>query len=191
MATVPSVPTFNAGSVATAVTLNQLGSAVSFLLAPPKAILQQTNASPYAGGQSISATTPTAIGFNSEILDSDNGWTSGNPTKYYAQTPGYFLVEGVWQSTAETTSGYRGVYFRITTGSNNPGGSGNTSSYGSQRTPNVTSSSGANYSAVDGAILLPYMYVNDYVEMIAYSSHAETTGFTDGGCMMSITLVSI
>ena len=191
MATVPSVPTFTAGSTPSAATLNELGYAVQFLLTPPKAILQQTNASPYSSGQSISATTATAIGWNNVIEDSDSGWSSSNRTRYTAQTPGYFLCEAVWQSANETSSGYRGGYFRITTGSNNPGGAGNTTSFGSSRPPNVTSSTGADYTAVGAAMLSPYMYVLDYVEFMAYSSHSESTGFTDGGSMMTVTLVSL
>jgi hypothetical protein len=191
MATVPTVPTFTAGSVATAAALDQLGGAVSFLLAPPKAILQQTNASPFASGQSISATTATAIGWNNAIEDSDSGWSAANRTRYTAQTPGYFLCEGTWQSTAETSAGYRGAYFRVTTGVNNPGGAGLTTSFGASRPPNVTSATGANYTAVGTAMLSPYLYLLDYVELIAYSSHAETTGFTDGGSMLTVTLASL
>jgi len=191
MATVPTVPTFTAGSVATAAALNQLGYAVSFILGPPKAILQQTNASPFATGQAISATTATAIGWNNAIEDSDGGWSSANRSRYTAQTPGYFMCEAVWQSTAETSAGYRGAYFRVTTGSNNPGGAGNQTSFGASRPPNVTSATGVNYTAVGASMLSPYLYVLDYVELIAYSSHAETTGFTDGGSYLTVTLVSI
>jgi hypothetical protein len=191
MAAVPSVPTFTAGSVPTAATLNQLGYAVSFGLAPPKAILQQVNASPFSGGQAIAATTATAVGWNNAIVNSDSGWASGNNTRYTAQTPGYYMCEAVWQSTAETSAGYRGAYFRVTTGSNNPGGAGNQTSFGSSRPPNVTSAAGVNYTAVGASMLSPYLYLLDYVELIAYSSHAETTGFTDGGSMLTVTLVSI
>ena len=191
MATVPTVPTFGAGSNPTNTVLNQLGYAVSFLLSPPKAILQQVNAAPFSGGQAIAATTATAIGWNNAIVNSDSGWSSGNNTRYTAQTPGYYLFEAVWQSTAELTSGYRGAYYRITTGANNPGGAGLTSSFGSNRPPNVTSSTGANYTGTGAAMLSPYLYLLDYVELIAYSPHAETTGFADGGSMMTVTLASI
>jgi hypothetical protein len=191
MAAVPTVPTFTAGSSPSYTLLNELGTAVSFLLAPPKAILQQTNASPFSGGQAISATTATAIGWNNAIVNSDSGWASGNNTRYTAQTPAYYLFEAVWQSTSETSAGYRGAYFRVTTGSNNPGGAGNTTSFGASRPPNVTSATGADYTAVGAAMLSPYLYVLDYVELIAYSSHAETVGFSDGGSYMTVTLVSI
>jgi len=167
MATVPTVPTFTAGTVATAATLNQLGSAVSFLLQPPRSVIQQTNVAPVSGGQSIPA------------------------TQYTAQTPGYYRLDGVWQATAETTAGYRGAYFRITTGTNNPGGAGLTTSFGSSRLANVTSATGVNYTAIGTSMITPYMYVLDYVELIAYSSHAETTGFTDGGSYLTVTLVSV
>ena len=191
MATVPTVPTFTAGSTPGYAVLNQLGAAVQFLLTPPKAVLQQVNATPFSGGQAIAATTAVAVGWNSAISNSDGAWASGNNTRFTAQTPGYYLFEGVWQSTAETSAGYRGAYFRVTTGAGNPGGAGNQTSFGSSRPPNVTSASGADYTAVGAALISPYLYVLDYVELIAYSSHAETTGFTDGGSYLTATLVSL
>lgn len=191
MATVPTVPAFTAGAVVTAATLNQLGQAVSFLLQPPQVVLEQVNSSPFSGGQSIAATTATAIGWNSAIANPDSAWSSGNNTRVTAQTPGYYLFSAVWQAAAETSAGYRGGYFRVTTGSNNPGGAGVTTSFGAVRVPNVTSISGVNYSAVGSSCISPYLYVLDYVEFIAYSSHSETTGFTDGGSWLTATLVSL
>ena len=191
MATVPSVPTFSAGTSPTYTTLNNLGYAVSFALQPPRAVLQQTNIAPVSGGQSISITTDTAIIFTVAVLDSDTGWSTSNRTRYTAQTPGYFRFDAVWQATAETTASYRGARFRITTGVNNPGGAGLTSSFGSQRLPNVTSATGTNYTAIGCSGISPLLYVLDYVELIAYAGHAETTGFTDGGSWMTATLVSL
>lgn len=191
MATVPTVPTFTAGSVVTDTDLNDLGYAVSFLLAPPKAVLQQTNVAPVSGGQAIAATTATAVIWTSAINNGDSAWSAGNPTRFTAQTPGYYLFEAVWQSTAETSSGYRGGYFQVTTGANNPGGAGLTTSFGAARAANVTSASGVNYTAIGCAMISPLLYVLDYVEFFAYSSHAETTGFTDGGSYMTATLASL
>ena len=191
MATVPSVPTFSAGTSPTYTTLNNLGYAVSFALQPPRAVLQQTNIAPVSGGQSISITADTAIIFTVAVLDSDTGWSTSNRTRYTAQTPGYFRFDAVWQATAETTASYRGARFRITTGVNNPGGAGLTSSFGSQRLPNVTSATGTNYTAIGCSGISPLLYVLDYVELIAYAGHAETTGFTDGGSYMTATLVSL
>jgi hypothetical protein len=188
---VPTVPTFTAGSDPTYTTLNQLGYAVSFLLQPPKAVLQQVNASPVSGGQSISSVTATAIIWNSTVVDNDSGFSASHNTRYTVATPGYWLCEGTWQSTAELTATYRGAYFRQTYGAGNPGGAGNTFSFGASREANVTSASGVNYTAVGTAMLSPYLYIGDYIELIAYSGAAETTGFTDGGSMMSLTLVSI
>lgn len=191
MALVPVVPTFTAGSDPTAAVLNQLGYAVSFLLQPPKAVLQQTNVAPVSGGQSIAAVTATAVIWTVAINNGDSAWSSGNPTRFTAQTPGYYLFEAVWQSTAETTAGYRGAFFQVTTGSNNPGGAGLTTPFGSSRPPNVTSATGVNYTATGAALISPFLYVLDYVELIAYSSHAETTGFADGGSYLTATLVSL
>lgn len=191
MATVPVVPTFTAGSAPTAATLNQLGYAVSFLLQPPKAVLQQTNVAPVSGGQSIPVTTATAIIWTVAISNSDSAWSSGSPTRLTAQTPGYYLFEATWQSTAELTASYRGGYFQVTTGANNPGGPGLTTPFGASRVANVTSATGLNYTAVGSAMISPFLYLADYVEWIAYAGHAETTGFTDGGSYLTATLVSL
>ena len=191
MATVPTVPVFTAGSAPSAATLNQLGAAVQFLLTPPKAILQQTNVAPVSGGQSIPATTATAVIWTVAVSNGDSAWASGNPSRFTCQTPGYYLFEGTWQSAAETTAGYRGAFFRVTTGVNNPGGAGLTTPFGSTRLANVTSAAGVNYTAAGAALISPYLYVLDYVELLAYSSHAETTGFTDGGSYLTATLVSL
>ena len=190
MATVPVVPTFTAGTVATAATLNQLGAAVQFILTPPKVVLQQINASPFAGGQSVPITTATAIGWNNAISNTDSAWSSSNNTRVTAQTPGYYLFEAVWQSTAETTSSYRGGYFQVTNGPNNPGGAG-TTAFGAARAANVTSVTGVNYTAIGCAMISPFLYLLDYVEFYAYAGHAETTGFADGGSYLTATLVSL
>lgn len=191
MATVPSVPTFTAGSSPTYTVLNQLGYAVSFLLQPPKAVLQQTNVAPVSGGQAIAAVTDTAVIWTVAINNGDSAWSAGNPSRFTCQTPGYYLFDGTWQSTAETTAGYRGARFRITTGANNPGGAGLVSSFGSSRAANVTSATGVNYTAIGSALISPFLYAADYVELIAYSSHAETTGFLDGGSYLTATLASL
>lgn len=191
MAAIPSVPTFNAGSSPTYTTLNALGYAVTFALQPPRAVLQQTNIAPVSGGQAIAITTDTAIIWTVAVTDSDTGWSAGNPSRYTARTPGYFRFDAVWQATAETTASYRGARFRITTGVNNPGGAGLVSSFGSARLANVTSATGVNYTAVGCSMISPYLYIADYVELIAYAGHAETTGFTDGGSYMTTTLVSL
>ena len=191
MATVPVVPTFTAGSHPDYTTLNNLGYAVQFLLTPPKAVLQQTNVAPVSGGQSIAITTDTAIIWTVAVNNSDSAWSSGNATRFTCQTPGYYLFEAVWQATAETTATYRGARFRITTGANNPGGAGLVSSFGSARLANVTSATGVNYTAIGCAQISPLLYVLDYIELVAYAGHAETTGFTDGGSWMTATLVSL
>lgn len=191
MATVPSVPTFTAGTSPAYTVLNNLGYAVQFCLTPPRAVLQQTNVAPVSGGQAITITTDTAIIFTVAVLDSDSGWSTSNRTRYTANTPGYFRFDAVWQATAETSATYRGARFRVTTGVNNPGGAGLTTSFGSQRLPNVTSATGANYTAIGCSGISPLLYVLDYVELIAYAGHAETTGFTDGGSWMTATLVSL
>lgn len=191
MATVPVVPTFSAGTSPTAATLNNLGYACSFLLAPPKAVLQQTNVAPVSGGQAIASVTATAVIWTAAINNGDSAWSAGNPSRFTCQTPGYYLFDAVWQSTAETSASYRGAYFRVTTGVNNPGGAGLLTSFGSTRVANVTSATGANYTAVGCSMISPLLYILDYVELVAYAGHAETTGFTDGGSYLTGVLVSL
>ncbi len=45
-----------------------------------------------ASAQSISNTTWTAIQFDTEIVDTNNGWSSGDPTKIYAALDGIYVI---------------------------------------------------------------------------------------------------
>lgn len=186
---VPVVPSLPAGTAVTAAQMAQLAAAVQFLLTPVLAQLQQTSTAPVSGGQSIPITTPTAVIWTAQIADPDNGWTPAAPTRYTAQTPGYYWCSAAWQSTAETSSTYRGAYFQATTGPGNPGGAGTTTVFGSARIPNVTTA--AQYTSTGTQMLSPYLYAGDYVELYAIAGHAETTGFTDGGSFMSVQLASL
>lgn len=111
MSTVPTAYTWTVGELVTAAKLNAyMRDALAFLLARPAATL--TNTAP----QSIPTSTGTALTWNLEILDSDEGHsTSANTSRYTVQTA------GLWTFTANVpfganSTGVREVYFRTNGG---------------------------------------------------------------------------
>lgn len=94
MATIPTMHTFTVGEVATAANLNNnTVSAFAFLTAPPLCSLRQTT------GQSLpNVSTSTALLFDTEDIDTDNGHsTSSNTSRYVSQTAGWYTVAGAFQ----------------------------------------------------------------------------------------------
>lgn len=90
MATVPTAYTWTVGELMTASKLNSyLRDAVGFLLARPYATLTHTLA------QSIPDSTNTALSFNTEVADTDNGHsTTSTISRYVVQTAGIWTVTG-------------------------------------------------------------------------------------------------
>jgi hypothetical protein len=170
MATVPTVPSFTFEETPTTGILNQLASCVTWLnTLPAYALLEETSTT------SVAASTFTALPWPTKITDRDSGWSSGSNTMYTAQTPGYYAVSaGI--AFAVNGNGSRIGYFQVTTGSNNPGGAGNTTIFG------TTANSPANASTVDCVLALgttsPYLYVGDYLQVFAYQS---TSGALNSG----------
>lgn len=102
MATVPSEITYTAGTVLTAAQLNtNLRDSVNFLLAPPACVLLQ------AVAQSIPNNTPTALTYDTELLDNDGMHsTTANTSRMTAQTGGWFMYGG-GVSQAASGTGFR------------------------------------------------------------------------------------
>jgi hypothetical protein len=90
MATVPGVITYSAGSVLTAAQLNTyLSAAVTFIIAPPLCVMRQTVT------QALTSTIYAPITFDTEDIDRDNGHsTTTNPSRYTAQTQGWYAADG-------------------------------------------------------------------------------------------------
>lgn len=110
MATVPVPHTFTAGDNATSSVMQTLtdsnlyalGSITSATARRPLCVLTQTVA------QSIASGTYTAITFDSETADYDNGHsTTTNPDRYTANTAGWYEVSGVVTFAANATGGRR------------------------------------------------------------------------------------
>jgi hypothetical protein len=162
MGTVPAVPTFPAGLAAPSAGMNELCTAITWLYTGrPLAQLSATTA------ESIAASTPTAIAWNTKIEDRDGGWLSGANTNYTAQTQGIYMVAAFIPWAANAT-GSRRLNFQCTTGSNNPAGSGLFLPFGGA---SVYTVSGSVATCVAAKSLTPYMYVGDFLEVIAWQSN--------------------
>lgn len=148
MATVPVMHTFATGEVVTATNLN--GNTVTlaaFLLAPPLCVLANT------AGQSYSAATATAVTWDTEYIDRDNGHsTSTNTTRYTAQTAGWYSVSTSLGIGGSSTGSQRNCVFRVN----------GTTSYGGGQVPPCSG-----HDSVPAASDVIYLNVGDYLEVTA------------------------
>lgn len=151
MATVPSEMTFVAGSVLTAAQMNSnVRDAVNFVIAPPLAVLRQVSPQSFGTGAWVSVT------FDTEDIDRDGGHSNSvNPTRYTAQTAGWYLTQGTCSWAANATGGRQ-----ITFGTN-----GGATKFAKQFQPGNAGFIG---SATTDAI--SYLNVGDYIELFAYQS---------------------
>ena len=178
MATIPTVPSFVTGETPSIAKLNQLASCVSFIYTIP-AFGQLTGS-----GQSLTNNTATALTW-SVTTDRDTGWAAGHPTRYTAQTPGYYQLDALaaWASNA---TGNRQAYFQVTTGANNPGGAGLTTAFGA--VAGLTDGTG-NPTRFTLAALCPYLYLLDYLEVYAYQNSGGA--LNTAACSWQVTLESL
>lgn len=117
--TIPVIPAMPAGYIATAADMNNLAYGAQFLLNKPMARVHDT-----AGGLAI-ATTGTDIVYGAADFDTDGMWNIASNTRLTVQTPGFYKVE-YWISltvASGSTINANASCF-VTTGSNNPAGSG-------------------------------------------------------------------
>lgn len=99
MGSVPTARTFVAGEIETAAFMNSLGSAVTFLLNPPRC-------SVYMGTTGLALTTGVAAmaTFDTEAYDTDNMHsTSSNTSRLTAQTPGLYRFTGQYNFGSNAT----------------------------------------------------------------------------------------
>jgi hypothetical protein len=146
MATVPVPRTWTVGELLTAAKLNvDVRDALSFLLAPPLAILTKNGVQSVTSGSYVALTWPT------EQVDRDGGHsTSTNTNRYTAQTAGYYLLNEWNEWGLTSTSGYRRIGFRIN-------GVTITAQEARTSTPSMA------MSHLSG---LAFLSVNDYVEVM-------------------------
>lgn len=115
---IPVVPTFKAGQVATSSGLNGLVQAASFLVgsgtgATPQWILQNT-----AGG-TVAANATASVPWNAEVKDNDGVWSSGANTVVTIQTPGIYTVDWFVACTGAAASQLT-AWVQVQTTASNP-----------------------------------------------------------------------
>jgi hypothetical protein len=161
MGTVPAIPTFQAGQVVSSANMNLLGTAITWRLSGrPLAQCQQLSA------QSIANTTVTALTWDTNLENRDSMWSSGSNSRLTVATPGIFLAAAN-VTYAAASGGARQIWFRVTTGSSNPAGSGVTIPFGMSALNNA---GGSLTSAVATKFLTPYMYDGDYLQVLTYQN---------------------
>jgi hypothetical protein len=197
MAGLPVFPSFPPTD-ANLTRLQQLSAAVAFACRAPVIFHLYKTAN-----QSITSATLTAVSWDAVSADTDGGWNISHPTRYTAQTPGYFLVDfGVNCAINSAVSEWI-VSLRVTTGANNPGGAGNVS-FAAARGDNIGNNISEQASHATTACT-PYLYVLDYIEVVVECLSQNTTitagwnnsgnndinGFPDGSPSFTGMLVSL
>ena len=154
-----------AGYIATAADFNNLAYATQFALTRPMARVHDT-----AGGQAVSNTS-IAVTFGGVDFDPDGMWSSGANTRLTVQTPGFYKLDYFVSLTSGGTTQNTVTFCKVTTGSNNPAGSGLTSQawagYGSG------SAGGSRVGGRASGILPSFMYALDFVQVFVL---AQSTG---------------
>jgi hypothetical protein len=139
-----------AGEVETASIMNNSVTALgNFVLARPLAILRQTTT------QSLPTGTATALTFDTEDIDRDNGHsTSVNPSRYTSQTAGYYYVTA-HGSFAGNATGVRNIAAYVN----------GTQSTSLMATTSSTLTAGTTAHLSFSGIV--YLNVSDYLEIFA------------------------
>lgn len=148
MATVPAPRTWTVGELLTAAKLNtDLRDGLNFLLAPPMAKLARA-------ATLSAANNGQKIPWDTETLDRDAGWASSpNPTRYTAQTAGWWSITSDGRWFASTTQFTR--MFRVFKTGTDQGGSSTT----------VSPSTGL---ARNNVTMQVNLNVGDYIEIDAF-----------------------
>lgn len=176
--TIPQLTPVPVGYVAQLADLQAMTSACTFLLGKPISRVHTAIA-----GQSLPASTFTAINFDTVDFDPDGMWASGNPSRLTVQTPGFYKARyGVCQTGVTATA-----ELMVTTGANNPAGAGVTAPYYDCYLV------GHSASPVQGAagVIPQYMYAADYAQVIFDPASAATVSITSYISFFGLELVSI
>jgi hypothetical protein len=172
---IPSTRLFTAGEVETGAYLNAtITSLGNFVLGKPVFSAWQSTV------QTLTTSTYTPIDFTSEQIDRDNGHSNvTNPSRYTAQTAGYYLFNGVIQYASNVT-GARRAFWGVNGG--DPAGGGGFFTTSSTLIAGTTT--------VIAPPLLVYLSVGDYVQLRGWqSSGANLSTVAAGGVFSSMTAV--
>lgn len=171
MVTVPSLPSLGAGALVSSAQLSQIASVADFLCQGKP--LAMTRASTT---QSLTAGSRTTITFGTKVFDNDGMFNSGQTTRLTVQTNGWYNISysiPISGSGQTTTDG--GAF--ITTGSNNPSGSGVVEACWGGMNGNINP--GTTYHTVHAIGVIPfYMYAGDWAT-IQIDAPTGSTNVTD------------
>lgn len=186
---IPTIPTLPAGYVVQLDDLQDLAEAATFLLNKPiTRVIDET------GGQAI-GTTPLTVHFTNAIFDTNGMWASAQNGRLTVQTPGWYKVR--YGVNVGTVGGTFITWAFVTTGPNNPAGSGIVLQpcWGGYVDVPATSSPGW---ADAGGIVPNYLYAGDFIGVhVKAAATGASTGITApggatlGGSFLSMEYVSI
>ncbi len=179
--TIPTIPVLPAGYVAQVADMNNLSSMATFLLTKPMARVHDG-----VGTGTLTANASTVTTYSVKDFDTDGMWNVSSPTRLTIQTPGWYRVRyGVCITTASLVSN---TYAIITTGANNPAGSGVItncwpgSCYGG---------AAATLHQVNVSGILPaYLYALDWISVSTYMNAAATYGLATVPSFLALEFVS-
>lgn len=173
--TVPTIPSLPAGHTVTLADIQALAAAATFLLGKPIALVEQV-----ANAQAIGTSPNTLNNWSAagDIYDPDGMWVTSPAGRLTIQTPGWYRV--CYGINCSTGGGTYNACVKVTTGPNNPAGSGVTATRWPSYT-NVTATSAPGYMGASG-IWPAYLYVGDFVQLQMQAQAAGTsTGLTGIG----------
>jgi hypothetical protein len=187
MATIPTIPSFTAGTAPSIATLNQLRSC-GFFIGEQQVAASLKRATDQTG---IAANTPTAVSWTVKELDSDSMFSGSTPTRLTVVTRGWYRFAAIIAMTV-TGAAFYGAWLQVTFGSSNPRASvGTTAIFGSERGSSAATADEVSFHAGGPAPCV--LYPGDYVEVIVQSSTAisvvhdyhnstnlDSAGFADG-----------
>lgn len=146
---VPVPATWSVNLPPTAGQINAMRDALNFLLNPPMAVLYQ------GAVQSIPNNAFTALTWDQSLVDSYGGHSSvTNPSRYTAQVPGWYDLDGGFSFAANVTGVRDGAWYKNGAQITTPGAGAVTGSPGAGSSPT---------QAMPG--LQVFLNAGDYVEL--------------------------
>lgn len=180
---IPTTRLFTAGDNLSGAIMNQTVTSLgNFLLGKPICQLTAT------GSQTAWAAGTAAVLFNAETIDRDNGHsTSTNTSRYTANTPGWYRINGQAYFTGNTTGNSRYVFIR----------KNGTTTIADSASRLQSTSLPAGSVAVQTSPCLVYMNgTGDYIELMAGHDATASIGLAaplanQGQTMLAIEWVSL
>lgn len=171
MATVPAVPSEQAGEVSASADWNSWASACTYLLGggtgtKPIFFLMSSAAQSWTTTAQAATWSATA----SVHVDNDGGWSSSNASRYTVQTPGYWTVD--WTSNGGASCDNLISYVLITTTASNLY---NPSTTLKVQYNNAAQTTTAAYLSSGGLIPI-YLFAGDYLQLMVQGGASSTEG---------------